>query len=262
MESIFSSEAVIAAVLGSALTLLVGWYLQNKKEKRISRQAIVGELAAITYEAIAALIELYSARTNSDSKAEERKCFANITKLEGAAMQFETRIWRFFKERSVRASYHKLINRIDKTKELIMQGEVSPENDITLAFNWIKQQFSEAAQFASQAAGINMRDPERIMFLWLNPRKWRDEIDNLSFDDEPPPWVFDIKVNFKKRQLDPDALKAVIENIKQKAGAMRCQTHGHAAHILIHGRGLENFDIQIAGCCKEFDEAVHTKVVG
>lgn len=262
MESILSSEAVIGAVLGSALTLLVGWYLQNKKEKRISRQAIVGEMAAITYESIAAFIELHSARTNSVSKTEERKCLANTTKLEGAAMQFETRVWRFFKERRVRANYNKLINRLDKTKELIMQGDVPPENDITLAFSWIEQQFSKATQFTSQAAGINLRDPARIMFMGLNPRKWRDEIENLSFDDEPPPWVFDIKVNFKKQQLDPDALKAVTENIKQKAGAMRCQTHGHAAHILIHGCGPENFDIQIAGCCKEFDEAVHTKVVG
>lgn len=260
MASIFSSEPVIAAVLGSALILLVGWYLQNKKEKRISRQAIVGELAEITYESIAALIELHSARTNSNSKAEERKCLARTTKLEGAAMQFEIRIWRFFKERRVRANYHKLINRIDKTKELIMGEEVPPENDVELAFSWIERQFSKVSQFASSTAGIDMRDPARIMFIGLSPRKWRNEIEDLSFDDELPPWVFDIKVNFKKRKIDQDLLKTLTETIKQRAGDMRCQTHGAAAHILIHGRGPENFDFQIEGCCKEFDKAVHTKL--
>jgi len=149
---------------------------------------------------------------------------------------------------------------MEKTKELITQHGIPSQENFNLAITWIEEQVSKTTQFASQVAGISMHDPARIAWLGINPHKWNDEIENLSFRDEEPPWIFDLQINFRKRQLNPDALKVVKERIRLKVGDMRCKIHKRAAHICLKGNGPDDFEFNVEACCAEFGEAVHRKV--
>jgi hypothetical protein len=189
METIFA--AVVGAVFGALATHIVSAYLQQKKERKEARRNLVGVLSSFTYEYLAALMELYSARIFDSDKAMKEAAqlrLAEITRLEGKAMELEVRFWRYFSEREVRAAFHKLLIRFDKVKELLTEGSLRSPSDVGNALDWVQHQMADTVGYASKAAGVTVVDKARIMFVGLRPVTEEDNR-KLSFEDEPPPWL-------------------------------------------------------------------------
>jgi hypothetical protein len=77
--------------------------------------------------------------------------------------------------------------------------------------------------------------------------------------------MVDIHFEINGRRVGPnqitDALtKAVLEEaakqIKQRAGVIRCPTHGHYAKIIAKGRSAENLNFEVSGCCNDLIKKV------
>jgi hypothetical protein len=255
----------LAAVLIAVLSAFLGGWFSNlytrRNTKRETRRRIVREAITLVDQVIADLIELHAARREDDKMliANRRASLKRLQGL-GAALEFEA--FQFFKDRRVRAGLHKTFDRIEKSQEWVLKTDQPTPHDLEIATNWIYEQLANTANHAAREAKLELIDPGGIKFIGLRfgiaRRKY---LQDLSFNDEIPPWQFDIKYDFRKGSFSQDEMRAAKEAHIRKAGSMRCGTHGYAAHIRLHG-DPSNFSVQIEGCCKEFGEKVHNRLCG
>lgn len=247
-------SAIIGALLGAFATHFIGAYFEKRKKKRIAKENLVGELSAIAHKCIAALMELHAERifdSQKESGIETRKCLAKITNIAGEALQLNIRLYQNFTDRKLRASYTKFFNRFDETRKWFSRDSCPSSTETAdLCYFWILDQAEKTVRYASNEAGISLRDPSRIVFIRFGKVTPQDMFE-LSFDDRPPPWKFYIRYDFTKK-VDDSLLKKETERITRKIASMRCQKHALAVHIVVRGRNFSECTWEISGCCKEF----------
>lgn len=271
MEGVPASAAIVSAIVGAVFgafaTNIVRAHLEHRKEDRDTKRQLVGEISSFTHGYVAALMELHLARHSESKKewgTESRKCLSNVTKLDGLVMQLDIQMVQAFrgrKGRKVRAGCHKLFNRFKEAKRFILQGQCPSFKEVDTAFAWIASQASEITGYAAEEAGIDLQERGGFAFVGFTRATAEENKRQLSYDDEAPPWVFDIRFEFRDKRIDASTREKFAESLAQKVGNMRCPEHSRPAHILAKGR-LDKLTLDISGCCKEFTDAVHSKIPG
>lgn len=279
-------SAIVGAVFGAFATNIVRAHLEHLKEDRNTKRELVGELSSFTHEYVAALMLLHLARhsePNNEWGAESRKCLSKVTELDGQVMHLDIRIRQAFraagrliempwrpllplrsherKSLRIRAGCHKLFNRFKESKRFILQRQCPSFKEVDFAFAWIASKASEITEYAAEEAGIDLYERGGVAFIGFTRATAEKTKRQLSYDDEAPPWVFDVRFEFRDKQNDTSAQEKLAESLAQKVGNMRCPEHEQPLHILAKGRS-DKFALEISGCCKEFVDAVHTTIPG
>lgn len=181
-------SAAIGAVLGAGLTHLSNELFSNRRELRVTRRQVLGDVLSFACEYRASLCELESTfLSRTLSQAEGIEAAALLARLEGKMLELELRVWNAFPQRLVRAGFTKLCSRLERTARLLMEAKGVPLENFSNALVWIEDQQATAALHLSNATGLNLRDPSRITFVGFR-RVTQADKDALSFEDGPPPW--------------------------------------------------------------------------
>ena len=56
------------------------------------------------------------------------------------------------------------------------------------------------------------------------------------------------------------SINRIIQSIQNSVGTLRCKTHDQSPIIEVLGLNLENYCIEVAGCCADFIEKVYEKI--
>jgi hypothetical protein len=256
MIDILSNEtmlaAVVGAVAGSGVSYALGVWTERRKQTREARHAIIGELATLGHNYLATLQEMQAAKESPKSES-VRPWLAQVTRLDGNLVAIQLRLWYVFPQRRVRASMSRFLTRCATVTKYLYEKAQS-DQDADTAISWLATGLEELGLQAAAAARLPMRDPSRAVwvgFRMVTPEDKR----RLSFEDEPPPWTFAVSFDFI-RKSETAVLEKTRSNMESRAGHLRCKVHNHAAHVLLHGGGIDHFDIEMDTCCPDFGAVV------
>lgn len=253
------AAAVIGAIVGTSLGTILTVVLGKKARVRAARRRIVGKSTRLIDNYKAELVELHGASIDGDNTKRANKR-ANAIRLDGIGAALEIEVLEYFRDRRVRATFHKLINRLEETQLRLCNPEKMSEQELQTAFDWIHEMHAIYTQYAANEANIQICDKGGIKFTGLMSRSaLQTFIRDTSWTDEPPPWQFSIKYEFHDEPMGPDEVKAVTRAHTELVGAMRCQSHGRPAHIRLHG-SRHNFSIEVASCCEDFAKRVKAQL--
>jgi hypothetical protein len=234
---------IIGAIIGS---FSASW-LDTRKRRRADRRALAAEVAAHGHNVLALFQEV-----DIRHKSEGGLWLADITRNTGALIGLEFRAWALFPERRVRAAFARLLSRIETVRDrLALNTCVGKEAQV--AVEWFKAGLGELIAECAAAAGIALRDPARLYFVGWR-RVTPDDKRSLRFEDDPPPWDFNLSIDFRGSPAT-DQIEGIRRSITSKVSSARCLVHQRPAHVLLHGP-IEKFDIQITACCQDFSNQV------
>lgn len=245
-------SAIVGALAGSGASYFLTTIRERRKQTREARQAITAELATIGYNYMATLQELQAAKESGETGS-MRSFSAQLTRLDGNLVAIQTRLWNVFLERRVRAALSRLLSR-SETVTRYLSDQTQSSKDADTAISWFGKGLQELMLQGAAAARVPLRDPGGI--TWVGFRKATPgDRRILSFEDEPAPWKFNVSFDFTRND-EPDLLEKARCNMDKRAGALRCKVHNRAAHIILYGKDIHKFDIQIGICCQEFGTIV------
>ena len=252
MLGLLANETILAAIIGAVVGSVASYFLivttNRRKQVRDARQGIIAELAHLGYDYSATLQELQAAKESNETGA-VRSHQAQLTRLDGSLVAIQTRLWSVFPQTRVRAALARFLDRCVTVSEYL-SDKARGAKDADVALSWLSTGLEELIKQLAVAAHLPLRHPARpvwVGFRVLTPEDKR----LLSFVDEPPPWKFTVSFDFT-RKADPALLEKTRFNMESRAGNLRCKTHNRAAHVLLHGKSINNFDIQMDTCCPEF----------
>lgn len=256
MVDLLADETILAAIIGAVVGSVVSYFLvvttNRRKQVRDARQGIIAELAHLGYDYSATLQELQAAKESNETGA-VRSHQAQLTRLDGSLVAIQTRLWNVFPQRRVRAALARFLDRCVTVSEYL-SDKVRGAKDADVALSWLSTGLEELIKQSAVAARLPLRDPARA--VWVGFRVVTPEDKRLlSFVDEPAPWKFTVSFDFT-RKADPAVLEKIRFNMESRAENLRCKTHNRAAHVLLHGKSINNFDIQMDTCCSEFGKTV------
>lgn len=183
-------SAVIGAVLGSVSSHIGSEWLQRRRDQKVAQHQIQGEIALFIHDYLATLMDILHTRLSSNEPragGEKLPHAARLSRLQGQRHQLESRLWQVVARRFVRATFHRLLNRLGAAADLVMNDEPPTIVDFGVALHWIEEQRAEFAQQLCDAVGMTTKDGGGIAFVGIGPRR-EERLRLLSFDDEPPPW--------------------------------------------------------------------------
>lgn len=256
LSSLFTNEAILAAIIGALVGSGVSYILvtisDRRKQRREVRHSIVAELTTIGHNYLATLQELQAAKEAAETGA-ARSSRAQLVRLDGNLSAIQTRLWYFFSERKVRAALSRFRSRCVTVTEYLSAETRSP-TDADIAINWLAAGMEELFLQTAKVARLPVRDPARV--VWVGFRKVTPQDKRLlSFEDEPPPWVFSVTFDFT-RKVEESILEKVRSKLEKQAGHLKCKEHHRAAHLVFYGADTKHFDIQMEVCCQEFGAVV------
>jgi hypothetical protein len=257
--NIAAAAPLVSGLVGTIIGALFNAYLRERSDRRSSRENLVAEVATFARDALAGLLELYRAVQVPEASLERWSKLAALERLLGKGVALEIRIFREFRKRRVRVAYRRLLDRTEALKDEIV-GEIAlSESTFKLGCDWIEQQISAAVEIASVAAGIDLVDRARILFVGFRKVSLEDRL-ALSFDPEPVPWRYSLAIQFTD-EIRQEDLETITRRSRERVGNMLCPTHGHAPHIVLTGRS-SNFEVEIAACCSDFTNHVNRRFMG
>lgn len=189
MENIYL--LLLSAIFGALATHIIGNFLSKYKEKKEKKHQLLGELSSFSYEYLSAFIEFYTTQrvaNNREIDPPVQNCIAKLTSYRGKSLNFEVRIWQYFKDRKARAAYHKLLNRFEKVYILLTGDNLPPPDIFNSALVWIQEQIADSSRYFAKEAGFNPIDQERYYFVGFRKVTEQDKKE-LSFVDDDPPWL-------------------------------------------------------------------------
>ncbi|MFA5966677.1 MAG: hypothetical protein WC804_21890 [Sphingomonas sp.] len=250
---------LISGFVGAVIGALCNAYLRERSDRRTSKENLVGEIALLSRDALASLLELYQASLPEANAADRWGKLAAAERLMGKGAALEIRVFREYRSRKIRAAFHQLLNRLDSFKDEIVAHEVVEESRLKLGTLWVGQQADTAIELASAAAGIPLIDRARVVFVGFRKVSSEDKA-ALSFEPEPVPWRYALSLQFED-EIPQEGLDAIRTRTEARVGAMLCAEHGQAAHIALVGPS-SNFRTDVEGCCEPFITAVHRRFIG
>lgn len=259
-----TTTIIMSTAFGAAFGAIAGHlgdtYRHHRRERLALRRRVLGEMIRLTSEYEATLYELHIAREAGGGKItpEVRQQVAHAARHEGTGMHLEIQFAQAFRSRKIRAAFHKLLNRLDRSKELILQPDCPSADQVELALAWIKKQGAQVMMLALKKAGIDPVTPGGVIFVGFRKVTYEDK-QMLSFEDEAPPWEFSVNFHLHGPQMGPELLEKAKGSMRAKVGDLRCPTHGRPAHIICTGT-MNNLTIEYAVCCEKMHELVHAKL--
>lgn len=215
-------------------------------------------MGSFTEECMAAITELHAVIISGNNVADKWKALAQFQKQYAKGLAIETRMFREFKSRRVRAGFHKILTRLEVFKDFVCAEKPISDSMFTMAENWTRHQLSETYSVAAAAADIDVVDPGGLAFVGFR-RVTRKDKQALSFADEPPPWLFHFSIEIQ--DMDDKSKQECLAHNRPKVETMSCLKHGRPAHVYFTGRTGGDFTIEIESCCNEFSKSVHGKLV-
>jgi hypothetical protein len=250
---------LLSGLVGAIIGALANAYLRDRSERRTSREALVGEIARHASEMLAALLELFQAGQIEGSGLEKWSKLAAAERVLGQGMALEIRIFREFRSRRVRAAYRRLLNRAEALKDAVRSEHALTEERFKIGIKWIEEQISASVRVASAAAGIELVDRARLIFVGFRKVTPADRR-ALSYDPDPLPWQYAFAIQFSDA-LPQEGLDTIRRRSAERVGKMLCPIHGRAAHIVLCGQSAD-FRVEIDACCETFAEEVHRHFMG
>jgi hypothetical protein len=248
----FSWVPLASGLVGALVGASSNAYLQNIRERRTSRRELVGTIGTFTEECIAAIIELQAAILSGE-KVERLKAVAEYQRIYANGLAIEIRIFQAFRRRKVRAGFNKVLTRLEAFMKLVSADETVSDQNFKLAELWTRDLLSTTISEAAREAAIDLIDPGGIYFIGFK-RANREELQALSFVDEPPPWKSHIGIDVKDMSdKEKDECRTFHE---KRIAKLVCKEHGRRAHVYLKG-ARSNFNVQISSCCEEFGNQVH-----
>ncbi len=249
---------LIAGFLGAIIGAVSNAFLRQRSERLAARQELVGLVGSFTEDCMAAIANIQAAVVEKDKGAERWKARGAFQKEYGNGQALEIRVFREFRDRRARAAFHKVLSRLEKFKELVDSEYVISENQYHMAEDWVREQLSQATSFMARRARVALTDRKRLAFVGFR-RVTRSDKSTLSFEDGPPPWKFHLEILIGGMDEASKADAAAYN--RAKIERMVCPQHGRPAHVYFIGATSRNFSVEVEGCCEEFMQAVHDRLV-
>ncbi|HWD29919.1 MAG TPA: hypothetical protein VG387_22295 [Rhizomicrobium sp.] len=246
----------VSGLLGIFLGALLNFYLQYRRDRRLNRETIVAEIATFARECSAAILELYGARSSAGSDIEKWKARAKLESVYGTGLALNTKIFREFRQRRTRAAFHKLLSRFENLREAVDTTDALAANRFELGLRWLHAQARDAISFAASGSGLELIDRKRLVFVGLR-RVTPFDKQQLTFDDETLPWLFEIK--FAGDELPGEAIQTITRRIGEQLGGKLCGDHDCAPHLVLTNNS-PSFDIEVHACCEKFVEQTRDRL--
>lgn len=253
MLELLANETVVAAIVGAVAGAGASYVLsvvtERRKQTRDMRRAVIAEIASLGHNYLATLQELRAEKMETSSSAPLPSWLAQLTRLDGNLIAIQTCLWHVYPHRRVRAAMARFMSRCQTVTKYVYDKDQSAQ-DAEVAIIWLASGLEKLTRQAATAARLHLRD--RVRLVWVGFRVVTPEDRRLlSFEDQPPPWNFAVCFDFFQ-EPEADVLEKTRASIVRKAAHLRCKNHHRAAHVLLTGRSIRNFDIQVEACCSEF----------
>lgn len=203
-------------------------------------------------------MDLRAAIVAGDDKSTHLRALSQYHREYGRGLALEIRIFREFRDRLVRATFHKILTRLETFQVLLCAKPSASDNTLDLAQDWIPKQLSETVSLAAQKADLELKDRGRIAFLGFRAATRRRTMRALSFEDEPPPWRFHLGIEIEG--LNEDEKQQCLAANRPKIEEMLCPEHGRPPHAYFVGR-RGNFTVEVEACCEDFTQSVRDHLI-
>ncbi|WP_114954975.1 hypothetical protein [Sphingosinicella terrae] len=250
---------LVSGLVGAIIGALANAFLRDRSDRRTAREALVGEIARHASEILAALLEFFRARQIDGAGLEKWSALAALERALGQGTALEIRIFREFRARRVRTAYHRLLNRSEILKDALSSEQALSEKRFKTGTRWVEEQISESVRVASAAAGIDLVDRARLIFVGWRKVTLKDR-QALSYDPDPLPWEYALALQFAD-PLPQDAVETIHRRSRDRIGDMVCAIHDRAPHVVLSGQS-SNFRVEIDACCALFAEEVNLRFMG
>lgn len=185
---------------------------------------------------------------------------AVVRRSSGTLMQLQMRVWKLFPEWYVTCAITKLVGRVNVVYRYFNNPSSLSEQEVEMAISWLDEQEQSLMTHISDAASITMRRPAKLGFLGFNTNTKQRRLEVTKQDeDDPPPWECFVKCDFRDYQLSREEIERLEAKHRKLLEGLRCQEHGHAAHVRMIGAS-HNFNFQIESCCDSFSRTVRRAI--
>ncbi len=125
---------------------------------------------------------------NIGKNQQAQDTLVRLVQLQGTVRQLDVRIWQVFPETDVRAHFGKLIRRFEIVEDFLQQPDLPALEQAAEAMDWLSSQLQEVAKYTAYAAGLDLAQKERFVFVGFR-RVTKEALRRFVPEDDPPPWL-------------------------------------------------------------------------
>jgi hypothetical protein len=126
---------LFSGLIGALVGAFSNAFIHYTRERKASREELVGEIAAFSDECIAAVTDIQGCVVVQSETLELWKARSEYQRKYASGLSLEIRVFQMFRSRIVRAAFHKTLDRLDEFKKFVDVDKPTTLQKFSLAEN-------------------------------------------------------------------------------------------------------------------------------
>lgn len=248
--------AGLIGLLGVLVGVILSEIYKKQHEKSIERKDLITDYLNVINDLIAHIrrIEHFQLINNKSRLREEK---INQYKFYTQFLSLQFKSWSIYNNSWIRSATARLNDSIITIFSKLYQDPNLIPKFYDICESWLNEQMEELMHLLTKNAGIETVDGGTPMFIKFGKITAID-LKKLKSRNDAPPWEPYFELNIQN-ETNKELKNIIIAQQLKKIQDYRCENHGYAPHVIAYGEKIENFSIQIIGCCEEFCKKINTK---
>jgi hypothetical protein len=171
---------LFSGLIGALVGAFSNAFIHYTRERKASREELVGEIAAFSDECIAAVTDIQGCVVVQSETLELWKARSEYQRKYASGLSLEIRVFQMFRSRIVRAAFHKTLDRLDEFKKFVDVDKPTTLQKFSLAENWVRAQIADTVELAARKAGIETTDRGGFYFAGFSKKEKKEYVSLVS----------------------------------------------------------------------------------